>query len=98
MMMENPRPEEEKIIKDIKNLFRLKKELNYTAIKDKKNLVRREQETKEINCRILRDVKNLFEHEEEEEKYYKPVRVNTFWCNNYIEYKSNSDLNKTLSV
>ena len=24
-MMENPRPEEEKIIKDIRNLFRLKK-------------------------------------------------------------------------
>ena len=98
MMMENPTPEEEKIIKDIKNLFRLKKELNCTAIKDKKNLVRREKETKEINCRILRDVKNLFEHEEEEEKYYKPVRVNNFWSNNYIEYKSNSDLNKTLSV
>ena len=48
MMMENPRPEEEKIIKDIKNLFRLKKELDYTAIKDKKNLVRREQEIKKL--------------------------------------------------
>ena len=37
--MENPRPEEEKIIKhiDIRNLFRLKKELNYTAMKDKKS-------------------------------------------------------------
>ena len=98
MMMEDPRPEEEKIIKDIRNLLRLKKELNYTTIKDKRNLVRREKETKEINCRILRDVKNLFEHEEEQEKYYKPVRVNNFWSNNYIEYKSNSDLYKTLSV
>ena len=27
-------PEEENIIKDIRNLFRLKKVLNYTAIKD----------------------------------------------------------------
>ena len=31
--MKNPRPEEEKIIENIRNLFRLKKELNYTAIK-----------------------------------------------------------------
>ena len=33
-MIVNPRPEEEKTIKDIRNLFRLQKELNYTAIKD----------------------------------------------------------------
>ena len=30
--MENPRPEEENIIKDMRNLFRLKAKLNYTAI------------------------------------------------------------------
>ena len=38
--MENPRSEEEKIIKDIRNLFRLKKELNDTAIKGLRNLFR----------------------------------------------------------
>ena len=32
--MENPRPKEEKMIKDTRNLFRLKKEQNDTAIKD----------------------------------------------------------------
>ena len=32
--MENPRPEEENIFKNIRNLFRLKEELNYIAIKD----------------------------------------------------------------
>ena len=32
--------EEENIIKDVRNLFRLKKELNYTAVKDKRNLFR----------------------------------------------------------
>ena len=47
-MMENPRPEEENIIKDIRNLFRLKEELNYTAIKDMRNLFRLEKETKAI--------------------------------------------------
>ena len=36
--------------------------------------------------------------EEEEESYYKPVRVSNFWSNNYIEYESNSDKNKTLSA
>ena len=82
--MENSRPQEEKIIKDIRNLFRLKKELKYTAIKDIRKLFRREKETKAAKDRILRDIKNLFEHEEE--NYYKPVRTNNFWSNSYIEY------------
>ena len=38
------------------------------------------------------------EEKKKEENYYKPVRVNNFWNNNYIEYKSNWDRNKTLSV
>ena len=91
------RLEDEKIIKDIRNLFRLKKEQNYTAIKDIRNLFRQEKETKAVKDRILRDIKNLSEHEKEE-NYYKPVRVSNFWSNNYIEYKCNGDRNKTLSV
>ena len=74
--MKNLRSEEENIIKDIRNLFRLKK-LNYTAIKDIRNLFRLKKETKAIKDRILRDIKNLFEHKEEE-NYYKPVRVSNF--------------------
>ena len=35
---------------------------------------------------------------EEEENYYKPVRVIIFWSNNYIEYESKGNRNKTLSV
>ena len=38
------------------------------------------------------------EYKTEEENYYKPISVNKFWNNNYIEYKSNSDENKILSV
>ena len=38
--MEYPRPEEEKVIKDIRNLFRLKKKLNYTAMKDIRKIIR----------------------------------------------------------
>ena len=55
------------------------------------------KETKEIKDRILRDIKNLFVHKEEK-KCYKPVRVRNFWGNNYIEYESNQDRNKTLPV
>ena len=32
------------------------------------------------------------------EDYYKPVSVGKFWCKNYIEYESNGDGNKTLSM
>ena len=74
------RSEEEEIIKNIRNLFKLKKEI------------------KGIKYIILKYIKNLFEHEEEEENYFKPVRVNNFWSNNYIEYKSNSDISKRLLV
>ena len=35
--MENPRFKEQKIIKDIRNLFSVKKEQNDTAVKDKQN-------------------------------------------------------------
>ena len=97
-MIKNSRPEEKKIIKDVRNLFRLKKELNHTSIKDIRNLFRREKETKEVKDRPLRDIKNLFEHEKKEENCYKPARVNNFWSNNYIEYENNDNRNKTLSV
>ena len=30
--------------------------------------------------------------------YYKPVRADNFWSNNYIEYERNGDRNKTLSI
>ena len=66
------------MIKDIRNLFRLKKLLNQTAIKDIRDLLRWEKETEEIKNRILRYIKNLFEHEKEEENYNKPLRINNF--------------------
>ena len=84
------------IIKNIRNFFRLKKQ-NYTAVKDIRNLFRQKKETKAIKDRILRDIKDLFV-QKEEENYYKPVRVRNVWSNSYIEYESNGDRNKTLSV
>ena len=77
--MENSRPREEKIIKVIRNIFRLKKQV------------------KGIKYIVLRNIMNLSKHEEGE-NYYKPVRLNNFWSNNYIEYKSNGDKNRIISV
>ena len=79
IMMENPRSREEKIIKVIRNIFRLKKQV------------------KGIKYIVLRNIMNLSKHEEGE-NYYKPVRLNNFWSNNYIEYKSNGDKNRIISV
>ena len=31
-------------------------------------------------------------------KIIKPVRINNFWSNNYVEYVSNGDRNKALSI
>ena len=52
--------EEENVIKDVRNLFRLK---NNTVIKSIRNLFRQEKETKSIKHRILRDIKDLSEYE-----------------------------------
>ena len=54
--METLNIEEKNIAKDIRNLFRLKKELDYTAIKDIRNLFELEKETKAIKeyLQILR--------------------------------------------
>ena len=81
--------EEENIIKDRRNLFRLKNKQNYTAIKGIRNLFRQEKEIEAIKDRTLTDIKNLFEHEKEEQNYYKPVRLSNVWSNNYIVALSN---------
>ena len=70
--MESLSLEEEKIIKDIRNLFTQQKELNYFAIKDIRSLFRLKK-TKPIKDRIFKDIKNLFEHEEEADEAIKEL-------------------------
>ena len=48
MIMESVSLKEVNIIKNIKTLFRLKKEPNYTAIKDTKNLFRQKKKLKQL--------------------------------------------------
>ena len=95
-MMGSPSLEEENIIKDVRNLFWLKKEIDDTAIKDIRNLFRLKKENPIIKNRILSNIRNLFQHERKD--YYKPAIVGNFWSNNYIEYESKDGRNKTLSV
>ena len=77
-MMANPWSEEEKIIKNKKNIFRQKKEQVDTTIKDMRNLCRLKKEVNRVNNIVLRNIKNLSEREKEEKNFYKPVRVKIF--------------------
>ena len=51
---------ENKIIKNVRNLSRLKKDMNDTATKDMRNLFRLKKENKSIKSRAIGDVGNLF--------------------------------------
>ena len=62
---------------------------------DVRNLFRLKKETKPIKNKIIRYIR-ILEHEKVD--YYKPVSISSLWSNNYIEYESNGDRIKTLSV
>ena len=47
-----------------------------------------------IKDREIKDIRNLFEHEE---GFFKPVKADDFWGNNYIECEGNGDWNETVS-
>ena len=70
-------------------------------MKQKKKKERKKlEEKKETNIRltkdrIIRDIRTLFEKEED---YYKSKRVSNFLNDNYIEYASNGDKNRNLSL
>ena len=87
---------EENVIKDVRNLLRLKQEIDDTTVKNIRNLFILQKGDKAIKKRIIRDIRNLFEDKKED--YYRLVKEIIFWCNNYIEYESNGDRNKTLSA
>ena len=86
------RKKEDNIIKDIKNLFRLRKAIDDSTTKDARNLFRRRKGNKTIKDKMIRDIKVF----EEENNYYKPIKVGNFWKNDYIEYESHSDKSKIL--
>ena len=75
------------------NKLKIQKQSEDNRIKIIKNLFKKENEA--IKGRITGDIRKHFEQEDD---YYKPISVVNFWNNNYIEYKSNGDRSKNLSV
>ena len=62
--MESSTPKEDKnidknIIKDVRNIFGLRKEINDNTIKYIRNFFRLEKEKKAIKDTIIRDIRNL---------------------------------------
>ena len=81
-------------IKDKRNLFRIKKKepkKKDNIVKDVGNLFKLKKENNTIKQRIICDIRNFFELEN-----YNPVRAGNSYSNNYSEYESNKDKNKTL--
>ena len=65
--------------------------------KQKKKKRKKEINDRLIEDRIIRDIRTFFQQEEEKD-YYKARRVSSFWNNNYIEYESNGNKNRKLSL
>ena len=93
-----PKPIQKVCVKNkILNLFKTSTTKDCSKPKhDGKKSGKLNNEREAIKDRIIRDIKTLFEQQEED--YYKSVRVGNFYSNNFIEYESNSDRNKTLLI
>ena len=76
---------EENMIKDVRNLFRIKMEIDDTAVKGIRNLLRLKKNNGTIKDRVIRDIRNLFEYEKED--YYKQARVDDFGETNILNMK-----------
>ena len=72
--------------------LKIKKQSEDNVITDVRKLILEKETIKE---RIIRDIKILLEQEED---YYKSIGVGNFCGNNYTEFDSNGDRNKTLSI
>ena len=69
-----------------------RKQSEDNAIKSIRNRFKLKKENEAIKDRIIRDIRTLFKQEDD---YYKPIKVCNFWNNNYIEYESSGDRNKS---
>ena len=67
------------------------------TIKGIMNFSKLGKENEAIKDRINSDAKKK-KKEQEKKDYYKVVRADNFWSNNYIEYESNGDTNKTILI
>ena len=70
---------EDNIIKNVRNLFRLKKVIDDKVTKDIRNLLKlkkrkgiNQRQKESIRDRVIVDIRSIFDQEKED--YYKPVR------------------------
>ena len=80
------KPSKKKILKSKMNEI---KEILYDLILD------RDEKIEEIKKILYDPKKNLFKPKEDN---YQPIRIGNAFSSNYIEYKSNGDKDKTLSI
>ena len=57
---------------------------------------KKESRERLIKDKIIRDIRTLSEQQDKD--YCKPTKVSIPWNNNYIEYESNDDENRKLSL
>ena len=72
------------------------KQSEESIINSIRNIFILEKENNGIKDRIVRDIRRFFDQQDDD--YYKPKRVSNFWNNNFIEYESNGNRNKNLSL
>ena len=77
-----------------RNQANTQKKSEKNIVKSIRNLFKLKKENERIKDRITKDM-ILFEQKDD---YHKPIRVGNCWNNNYVEYKSNGDRTKNLSV
>ena len=65
------------------SILKKKKKKDDNALRNIRNLFRLKKENQAIKDSVIRDIRNLSELEE---NYYKPVKEENVWSNNYIEY------------
>ena len=94
--MKNPFDSETKANK---NMFGLKKE---DIIKDLSGLKKRNKSfkirIKNIMIMKILNTKKKDMYDDIDEDYYNPIRIGNVFSSNYIEYESNRDKDKTLSI
>ena len=72
----------------------------FFAMEEEKKKKEKNQRKKELNERLIKDriIRDITTLPEQEEDYYQPEGVNNLWNNNYIEYESNGDKFRYLSL
>ena len=70
---------------------------NYSKLTRVQNVFKGQKIIKIIEDIIISDTRNVFERKEEED-YYKPVRVNKFYSENFIICEIMGDKNKIVST